>query len=106
MPIRPFLHDEFFDPGLIEVMRQAFAEACKELGLSPSQPPGVHLLAKHIIDEAPQVGASSDSDMVNPMGSYRADSQIHGRAGVRTPADRQHEPGAARCLRDARLSCR
>jgi hypothetical protein len=49
MPITPFLAGRTFEPGLIKVMSEAFAFACKALGLSEGDDPLIPLVAQHVI---------------------------------------------------------
>ena len=52
MPIRPFLDDDVFDPGLIEAMSKALVAACQRLGRKPQEDATTRLLAMRIIAAA------------------------------------------------------
>jgi hypothetical protein len=49
MPITPFLRGQAFDPETVAVMGDAFAEACKALGLKDRNDKMTELVAKHVI---------------------------------------------------------
>jgi hypothetical protein len=52
MPITAFLHNQAFEPELIEAMSAAFTEACSTLGLADRADPITEIVASKIIEAA------------------------------------------------------
>ena len=52
MPITAFLHNEAFEPELIEAMSAAFTEACSTLGLADRTDPITEIVARKVIEAA------------------------------------------------------
>ncbi len=52
MPITPFLHNQAFEPDVIEEMSAAFTDACKTLGLLDRADPLTEIVAQRVIQLA------------------------------------------------------
>jgi hypothetical protein len=52
MPITAFLHNQAFEPELIEAMSAAFTEACSTLGLADRTDPITEIVARKVIEAA------------------------------------------------------
>ncbi len=72
MPIRPYLHDEYFEPETIKNMGIAFERICKELGLQEKDDPLNRIVARAIIEKA-QSGIHDANDLaVAGMNEFRS----------------------------------